>query len=203
MTMERRALAEAPELRGDKDSRTIKGYAAIFNDDADIGGCFREIIAPGAFKNTLDKDVRALIDHDSGRVIGRTKSGTLRLAEDEHGLSVEIDLPDTSDGRDLAVSLERGDISGMSFGFRVLHDEWDETEEVSTRTIHEVELFEVSAVAFPAYEGTELALRSRDAAREEEKQHNREGWLKRKAADLRERESEHRFRKLPGDQSEA
>lgn len=167
MTMERRALAVAPELRAAENGKTIKGYAAVFNDVADIGGSFREVIAPGAFKETIGGDIRALVDHDTGRVIGRSKSGTLRLSEDDHGLAVEIDLPDTSDGRDLAHLLERGDISGMSFGFRVTHDEWDETKDIPTRTIRAVELFEVSAVAFPAYEGTELALRARDKAKEE------------------------------------
>jgi HK97 family phage prohead protease len=172
--MERRSLTIAPELRAGDKGKTIAGYAAIFNDVADIGGSFREIIAPGAFTDTLGGDIRALVDHDSGRVIGRSKAGTLRLSEDAKGLAVEIDLPDTTDGRDLSVSLERGDISGMSFGFRVTHDEWDETGDIPTRTIRAVELFEVSAVAFPAYEGTELALRSleRDHAERELKEHN-------------------------------
>lgn len=96
------------------------------------------------------------------------------MGEDDHGLAVEIDLPDTTDGRDLAALLERGDISGMSFGFRVTHDEWDETKDVPTRTIRAVDLFEVSAVAFPAYEGTDIALRSRDAAKKEQAEHNAE-----------------------------
>ena len=117
MTMERRSLVAAPELREGDKGKTIAGYAAVFNEETDIGGAFREIIAPGAFKGTLDRDIRALVDHDSGRVIGRSKAGTLRLNEDSHGLAVEVDLPDTTDGRDLAVSLSRGDISGMSFGF--------------------------------------------------------------------------------------
>jgi HK97 family phage prohead protease len=186
MTMERRTLAIAPELRADDNGKTVKGYAAVFNEPADIGGSFREVVAPGAFKGTLDNDVRALVDHDSGRVIGRTKSGTLRMKEDSHGLAVEIDLPDTTDGRDLAVSLERGDISGMSFGFRVTHDEWDETSEPPTRTIRAVELFEVSAVAFPAYEGTDIALRSLEDARKEQRQKNFSAAAKRLAmkADL-------------------
>ena len=170
--MERRTLAVAPELRADEKGKTVKGYAAVFNDAADIGGSFREVVAPGAFKGSMDNDVRALIDHDSGRVIGRSKAGTLRMKEDSHGLAVEIDLPDTTDGRDLAVSLERGDISGMSFGFRVTHDEWDETSDPPTRTIRAVDLFEVSAVAFPAYEGTDIALRSLDEARKEQRQKN-------------------------------
>lgn len=198
MTMERRALAIAPELRAGDNGKTIKGYAAVFNQEADIGGSFREIIARGAFDGTLDNDVRALIDHDSGRVIGRTKAGTLRMKADEHGLAVEIDLPDTSDGRDLATLLERGDISGMSFGFRVTHQEWDETKDIPTRTILGVDLFEVSAVAFPAYEGTELAMRSLEDSRN--KEHNRDGWQKRKALSDGQRKStsEQKFRKIPG-----
>ncbi|MGE8143058.1 HK97 family phage prohead protease [Novosphingobium sp. NPDC080210] len=196
MTMERRALTAAPELRADGGAKVARGYAALFNSETDIGGYFREKIAPGAFKDAIGGDIRALIDHDTGRVIGRSASGTLRLSEDEKGLFVEIDLPDTTDGRDLAVQLERGDISGMSFGFAVTHDEWDETGDIPLRTIHAVELFEVSAVAFPAYGDTSIALRSRDEARkereksEERKQHNQEGYLKRKA------EQEQRFRRI-------
>jgi hypothetical protein len=181
-------------LRATDTGKTISGYAAVFNEVADIGGSFREIIAPGAFKGTLDGDIRALVDHDSGRVIGRSKAGTLRLKEDAHGLRTEIDLPDTTDGRDLAVSLERGDISGMSFGFRVTHDEWDETGEIPTRTIRSVELFEVSAVAFPAYEGTELALRSLEASRNE-KPEDRSGlnkFLARADMDVRIRKAKSR-----------
>lgn len=194
MTMERRSLATAPELRAGDNGKTIAGYAAIFNDIADIGGSFREIIAPGAFKDTLGGDIRALVDHDSGRVIGRSKAGTLRLNEDDKGLAVEVDLPDTTDGRDLAVSLTRGDISGMSFGFRVTHDEWDETGDIPTRTIRAVELFEVSAVAFPAYEGTELALRSLNGikAEREKAEHNAAAARARIAA--RKAEAEQKFR---------
>lgn len=173
MTLERRATKTPPEVRADSAGKVAKGYAALFNTKADIGGYFTETIAPGAFDETLkSSDVRALINHDSGRVIGRSTAGTLRLKEDKTGLAVEIDLPDTSDGRDLAVQLERGDISGMSFGFRVTHDEWDETGEIPARTIHKVELFEVSAVAFPAYDDTTLAMRSLDEARKEQKRKN-------------------------------
>lgn len=173
MTLERRAITSPPELRAGDSGKTAKGYAALFNSRADIGGMFTEIIAPGAFAETLKKsDVRALVDHDSGRVIGRSTAGTLRLKEDSKGLAVEIDLPDTGDGRDLAALLERGDISGMSFGFRVTHDEWDESGDVPVRTIHNVELFEVSAVAFPAYADTSIAMRSLEEARKEQKRKN-------------------------------
>lgn len=192
--MERRALVAAPELRASDSGKTIAGYAALFNSTADIGDTFREVIAPGAFTETLKGDVRALIDHDSGRVIGRTKAGTLRLNEDDKGLAVEIDLPDTSDGRDLAISLERGDISGMSFGFRVSHDEWDETSDPPTRTIHKVDLFEVSAVAFPAYEDTELALRSLNDAKGEREQAERNAAAAKARIAARKAEAEQKFR---------
>lgn len=173
MSLERRATTSPPELRASDAGKVAKGYAALFNNRTEIGDYFTETIAPGAFAETLKKsDIRALIDHDSGRVIGRSSAGTLRLKEDDKGLAVEIDLPDTTDGRDLAVQLERGDISGMSFGFRVTHDEWDESGKVPARTIHKVELFEVSAVAFPAYEDTTIALRSLDDARKEQKRKN-------------------------------
>lgn len=173
MTLELRATPASPELLAGQNGKTAKGYAALFNTRAEIGGAFVEVIAPGAFSDAVaSADVRALIDHDSGRVIGRTKAGTLRLAEDAKGLMVEIDLPDTTDGRDLAVQLERGDISGMSFGFRVTREEWDETGTMPVRTIRAVDLFEVSAVAFPAYSDTSIALRSLDEARKDQRRKN-------------------------------
>jgi len=173
MSLELRATTASPELLAGTKGKTAKGYAALFNTRAEIAGAFVEVIAPGAFQGAVEgADVRALIDHDSGRVIGRTKAGTLRLAEDDQGLMVEIDLPDTTDGRDLAVQLERGDISGMSFGFRVTKEEWDETGDMPVRTIRAVDLFEVSAVAFPAYADTTIALRSLDQARKEQRRKN-------------------------------
>lgn len=165
--IEKRASGLGVEVRADSDKRTLVGYAAKFDRLASIGGYFDEKIAPGAFSDAIDGDIRALVDHDPGRVIGRTKSGTLRLAEDGTGLRVEIDVPDTTDGNDLWVLVERGDISGMSFGFRVTKETWDETGDVPVRTIHMLELHEVSAVAWPAYEDTTIGLRSLEAARAE------------------------------------
>ena len=200
MTMERRALAAPPEVRADDGAMVARGYAALFNSEADIGGYFREVIAPGAFTETLkNDDIRALIDHDTGRVIGRSSAGTLRLKEDDKGLSVEIDLPDTTDGRDLAVQLERGDISGMSFGFIVRHDEWDETSDPPTRTIHAVDLREVSAVAFPAYGDTEIALRSLENARavnRKAEEYKREAGKKADNYFRRKAETEQKFRRI-------
>lgn len=148
------------ETRAEDEKRTLVGYASVFNSPADIGGWWIETIAPGAFAGTIGGDVRALVDHDHGRVIGRTKSGTLRLAEDAKGLRCEIDVPDTTDGNDLWTLVERGDISGMSFGFRVTKEVWDETVEPPQRTILAVDLMEVSAVAWPAFDDTELGKRS-------------------------------------------
>jgi HK97 family phage prohead protease len=158
--IEKRGGSLGVEVRTEGDKRTLVGYAAVFNSPADIYGVWTETIAPGAFSSQLSADVRALIDHDTGRVIGRTKSNTLRLSEDSKGLKVEIDVPDTSDGNDLWVLCERGDISGMSFGFRVTKEEWDETVRPNRRKIFAVELYEVSAVAFPAYDDTSIGKRS-------------------------------------------
>jgi uncharacterized protein len=158
--IEKRTNAGGVEHRAENDKRVLVGYAAVFERLANIGGYFKEQIAPGAFTEAIGGDIRALVDHDPGRVVGRTKSGTLRLLEDGVGLRVEIDVPDTTDGNDLWVLVERGDISGMSFGFRVTKETWDETGEIPVRTIQALELMEVSAVAWPAYDDTTIGVRS-------------------------------------------
>lgn len=199
MEIEKRSVMAVPQLRAEGEKRTIAGYAAVFNSEANIGGAFREVITPGAFAESLKSaDVRALVDHDSGRVIGRSKAGTLRLKEDERGLSVEIDLPDTSDGRDIGELVSRGDIDGMSFGFRVTHDEWDETVEPMIRTIHAIELHEVSAVTWPAYADTSLAMRSKESAKSEADKARAEQNRQRAEARIAERKAiaEQKFRKI-------
>lgn len=159
--MERRALTEPVEFRAADDGKPmVAGYAAVFNVETDIGGMFREKIAPGAFAKTIKGDIRSLFDHNSSLILGRTKSGTLRLKEDERGLGYEVDLPDTQAGRDLRVSMDRGDIDGSSFAFRVTKQSWDETREIPLRTIEEVELYEVGPVTFPQYPEAEVGLRS-------------------------------------------
>lgn len=165
--LEKRSALLGVEARTDADKRTLVGYAAVFNSDADIGGYWIERISPGAFAGTLGGDVLALVGHDHNRVVGRTKAGTLRLQEDLRGLRVEIDVPNTTDGNDLWVLVERGDITGMSFGFVVTKQSWDETIDPPVRTIHAVDLREVSATAFPAYDDTTIGKRSLDAVRAE------------------------------------
>lgn len=156
------------ELRADGDDGLahVVGYAAVFGQETDIGGYWREVIAPGAFSEALKRgdDTTFLINH-RGLPLARTSSKTLLLSEDGHGLRVETDL-DTSDPdvQRVLPKMKRGDLSKMSFAFRAVHEEWDETGDTPLRTIHEVELFDVSIVTDPAYEGTEIGLRSRQAA---------------------------------------
>lgn len=141
--------------------RKIGGYASMFNSPTDIGGYFREQVAPGAFSAAIGRDdVRALFNHDPNYVLGRTTNKTLSLSEDSKGLLWEATPPDTQWARDLVASIDRGDVSQCSFGFRVTKETWDETGEVPLRTILEVELYDVSPVTYPAYEDTSVSLRS-------------------------------------------
>ena len=145
----------------DDDKRTLEGYASVFGVAADLGR-FSETIQRGAFTRALaeQQDVRALVDHDSGRVIGRTKNGTLELREDNRGLFTRIELPDTQDGRDMATLIGRGDLDAMSFGFTVKRDRWEQEDGKQMRYIEDVDLYDVSVVAYPQYANTEIALRS-------------------------------------------
>ena len=157
-------------FEGEKEERKMVGHAAVFNQAADIGGWFEELIEPGAFKASIKKDdVRALFNHDPNFVLGRNKAGTLTMSEDDAGLKVSIEPPDTQFARDLAVSIERGDITQMSFAFQVQEEEWvrGEKKDPDVRKIKKVRLYDVSPVTFPAYEGTDIAIRSHDAWKEE------------------------------------
>jgi len=138
----------------------IIGYAAVFNALSEDLGPFREKIAKGAFAESLRSgdDVRALLNHDANFVLGRTTANTLDLREDEHGLRVEIDPPTTTWAADLLVSIERGDIDQMSFGFQVVEDEMTTVDGKNVRILVEVRLFDVSIVTFPAYPQTNVGV---------------------------------------------
>lgn len=184
---EKRALTTGLELRaanGEGGSPgTGHGYAVLFNSAANIYDLWTEEFAPGAFAKSLrERDVIALHSHDMARVVGRMNAGTLTLREDTKGLAFENPLPDNSDGRDLAVSIDRGDIPGMSFGFRAVKQTWDETVTPPKRTITEAELYEITYSAMPAYDDTEVGLRSLEGARAEKRNHNKTGALSRIAA---------------------
>lgn len=157
---ENRTATLGVEVRAADGTRTLSGYAIVFNSPTDIGGYFTEQVAPGACSDAVSGDVRALFDHKSAYVLGRTKAGTLRLSEDARGLKFEVDLPDTQIGRDVATSVERGDITGMSFNFRAIKEMWDDTVDPPLRTLMKIEIDEISVVAFPAYEDTEVGVRS-------------------------------------------
>ena len=159
--IERRAFPIEFRLEGD-DKPKIRGYAAVFNKMSDELGGFREKIAPGAFKKTLkEADVRALFNHDPNQVLGRVSSGTLSLREDDKGLWMEIEPPDTANARDVMTLIERGDVDQASFAFRVVKDTWqNEDGKMPTRTLDEVQLYDVSPVTYPAYPQTSVDIRS-------------------------------------------
>ena len=138
----------------------FNGYAAMFNSwSEDLGG-FREQIAPGAFTRALlTDDVRALVNHNPDRVLGRNKSGTLTLSEDERGLHFEVVAPDAQWSRDLRESVKRGDINQCSFGFTTLRDDWRTVNGKDERTLLECRLHDVSIVTYPAYEATQASAR--------------------------------------------
>lgn len=142
----------------------LVGHAAVFNTEAVIAGLWREKIAPGAYKKTIrEADVRALWNHDPNIVLGRNKAKTLKLAEDETGLAIEVEPPDNEWGRPVVDAIKRGDVSQMSIAFRVVKQQWDypaDRSELPLRTILEAQLFDVSPVTFPAFESTDIAARS-------------------------------------------
>lgn len=151
------------ELRQEGDGNTFVGYAAVFNSPSEPLP-FVERIAPGAFEKTLrnrKRDIRLYVNHNSNLVLASRRSGTLRLSEDERGLRVEADLPDTTAGRDIRELMRTGVVDKMSFGFQVDRrgDKWN--EDGTERILTSVRLFEVSIVTgFPAYEQTTAAVRS-------------------------------------------
>jgi uncharacterized protein len=150
------------EVRVDlAEDRKIRGYAIVFNSlSVNLGG-FREIITPQAVDRTLTEalDVRALWNHDSGEVLGRTRAGTLLLTKDRRGLRIEIDPP--SWAKPKLESIERGDVTGMSFGFRVLDDEWRHEDGMPLREVTDMTISEVSIVTFPAYASTDVSVAQR------------------------------------------
>ncbi len=161
--MEHRAFTLAGiEIRADDaENPKIVGHAAIFNSLSEELFFFREKIAPGAFSKTIkEADVRALWNHDPNYVLGRTKSGTLKLSEDEKGLAIEITPPNTQWARDLMETIKRGDVDQMSFGFQALREDWEGDMNNPVRVLKEVRLFDVSPVTFPAYPATDVSVRS-------------------------------------------
>ena len=159
-----RMNASGFRAREEESELYIEGYFSVFNSDYELWPGATESIAPGAFANTLGKDVRALIDHETRLVLGRNKAGTLELREDSHGLwgRIRVNQAD-GDAMNLYQRVKRGDVDQCSFGFYILDEETEYREDGTVHwTIREVELLEVSVVTFPAYTETSVSARKRD-----------------------------------------
>lgn len=167
-TEKRELLSSALEIRESENGiRTIAGYAVKWEMKSVTMGYwqrFKEQFKKGAFTDSLTQDDQlALWSHDTSQVLGRTKNGTLRLFEDEVGLRFELDLADTTLGDDTYKTIKRGDVDGVSFGFQMAKEEWDESDPDNVvRSVTKAKLLEISPVAFPAYPDSQVSARSHD-----------------------------------------
>ena len=167
--------------RNDGENPTIEGYFSVFNSIYEIAPGMTESVAPGAFSRSLSGgDIRALTNHDTTLVLGRTKAHTLELREDQHGLWGKISInPNDVDAMNLYERVRRGDVDQCSFGFEIIKEETDFRDDGSVHwTIQDVELYEVSACTFPAYKETNIAARSEELANMQ--QRKAEAWKKSK-----------------------
>lgn len=158
---ERRMFSEALEFREDGEKRYFEGYAFKFGAQADLGS-FTEEIAPGAADEVMNDDVRGLFNHEPNLVLGRTKSGTMRMSLDPIGLKYTIDFnPNDTDHANLMEKVKRGDVSQSSFAFRVKDDKWETRNGKDHRTITKFKrLIDVSPVTYAAYQDATVAARS-------------------------------------------
>lgn len=155
----------SPRLRAaDQNGRRIEGYFATFSGTYQLWPGATESVDPHAFDGALDDDIRCLIDHDTRLVLGRNKAGTLRLWVDEHGLAFSVDInPEDSDALNLYARVQRGDVSGCSFGFDILEEDMENRPDGSVHwTIKRVKLYEGSICTFPAYQDTQAEARKED-----------------------------------------
>ena len=169
------------------ENRVVGGYVNKFNQQSSLmrdmwGDEFVEVISESAFNKTLETKLqKALWNHNTDLVLGSVSAGTLNLFVDGIGLRCEITLPNTTWGNDAYESIQRGDVDGMSFGFRCVEDMWSKTQyedrEIYKRTILEVELFEVSPCVFPAYPDSQINCRSLESFKEEHKSEQRRKLL--------------------------
>ena len=154
------------------DEMKIEGYFVVFNSETELYDGMYEEISDKAFANIDLSDVRALADHDTAKVLGRTKSNTLKLSVDDKGLYGEIIInKNDTEAVNLYERVKRQDIDQCSFGFNILNETMEQRADGTTKwTITEIELFEVSVVTFPAYADTSVEARS--AQIEQMKQRN-------------------------------
>lgn len=159
-----RSIASNFKTREDGEEKRIEGYFVVFNSVYEIAPGMTESVAPGAFSETLDGDIRALIDHETMYVLGRNQAGTLELREDDKGLWGSILInPNDQDAMNLYSRVERGDVNQCSFGFDILSEETDFRDDGTIHwTIKSVKLYEVSVCTFPAYAETSVEARKED-----------------------------------------
>ena len=157
-----RATLTKFETREEENRPHISGYFAVFDGIYEIGPMMSESIGRTAFDNTLGGDIRALTNHDTTLVLGRTKAHTLELRVDEHGLWGDITInPNDQDAMNLYERVKRGDVDQCSFGFDIVNEETEFRDDGSIHwTITEVDLGEVSVCTFPAYKETNVSARS-------------------------------------------
>jgi len=151
------------EVRSTDRGISIEGYAAVFGQVAEIAGYFREVIAAGAFTEAIPRDDVPLLVNHQGLPLARSRAGTgtLELSQDDHGLKIRADLAgDDPDVKAIVGKMQRGDLDKMSFAFLPDVEEWDETGDLPLRTVKRAQLFDVSIVTSPAYDGTAIGLRS-------------------------------------------
>ena len=159
-----RSLTQQFTVRSEGEDIYIEGYFAVFNSPYELWAGASEIVKPGAFAETLGGDIRALINHETRLVIGRTVAGTLELKEDAHGLwgRIKINRNDV-DATNLYARVQRGDVNQCSFGFDITSETFVDNGDGTVRwEINSVELYEVSVVTFPAYEETAVSARHAD-----------------------------------------
>lgn len=183
--MEVRNLTQAPMM--EKESRTIKGTAVVFNSRSEQLGDFTEFIDPHAFDDVDMSDVVLLYNHDSGSVLARTSANTLKLNLDERGLHFEADIPETTLGNDTLTNLRNKNISGMSFGFDIADDDWEDTSNGYVHYVRKINhLYEISVVTFPAYKATDVEASTRllTGFKEIEKE---KVWIKSQLSNLEEK----------------
>ena len=174
--------AQKLEIRDADDGNvTVEGYAAVFNQETVIGGQWREEISPGAFRSAVGRDDVVFLINHQGLPLARTRSGTLELSEDDHGLRIRAELdPSDPDVRAIVPKMKRGDLDRMSFAFIPTRQSWSDEEKMPRRTIEEAELFDVSIVTTPAYEGTSIGLRSALESLERHRKRHRKGQAARR-----------------------
>lgn len=164
------------ETRDDENNPTISGYFVVFNQEGDFDTMMSESIDRHALDNTINGDIRALNNHDTSKVLGRTTNGTLQLRIDDYGVWGEIAInPKDSEAMNLYQRVKRGDVSQCSFGFDILRQEPITREDGGTHwNVKEVKLYEVSPVTFPFYETTSISARNRQL--DEIKKEKEEAW---------------------------